>query len=155
MFRDDIDRTGFCNRLGQVIRRFAWRCHAFCLMTTHYHLLLDVETDALQPGMGVLNGAYAQEFNRRWRRSGHLRGGPYKLIQVQGDKQLMRVVRYIALNPVEAGLCKRPAEWPWGSYRGSAGYGDQFWFVDDDLVLATLHENRTEAQRLLRELCET
>jgi putative transposase len=155
MYRDDLDRTNFCNRLGGTIRRFKWRCHAFCLMTTHYHLLLDVDENALQPGMKVLNGPYAQEFNRRWRRSGHLRSGPYRCKRVEGVRQFVRTVRYIARNPVKAGLCGRPADWPWSSYRGSAGYAQQFWFVDDDLVLATLHEDRTEAQRLLRGICET
>jgi len=155
MYRDDLDRTNFCNRLGSTIRRFKWRCHAFCLMTTHYHLLLDVEENALQRGMRVLNGPYAQEFNRRWRRSGHLRSGPYRCGPVKGARQFVRTVRYIALNPVKAGLCSRPADWPWSSYRGSAGYAKQFWFVDDDLVLGTLHEDRTEAQRVLRSICET
>jgi putative transposase len=155
MYRDDIDRTSFCNRLGRTIRKFSWRCHAFCLMTTHYHLLLDVEENMLQPGMKWLNGPYAQEFNRRWKRSGHLRGGPYKCVRVATSESLLAVVRYIAHNPVLAGLCKRPRDWPWASYRGSAGYAEQFWFVDDEVVLATLHENRTEARRLLRDFCET
>ena len=154
MFRDDLDRTHFCNRLTATIRRFGWTCHAFVLMATHYHLLLEVGKDALQPGMRVLNGPYAQVFNRRWARSGHLKGGPYGLNPIDDEVGLLRCTRYIARNPVEAGVCVSPAEWTWGSYRGCAGYDVGFPFVANDLVLTALHDNRTRAQRLLRVICE-
>jgi putative transposase len=154
MFRDDVDRADFCNRLARTVSNFGWTFHAFVLMTTHYHLLLGVEQDALQPGMSALNGPYAQAFNRRWARSGHLKGGPYWANPVDDDLGFIRCVRYIARNPVEAELCESPADWVWGSYRGCAGYDKGFPFVTNDLVLATLDENRTKAQRLLRMLCE-
>jgi putative transposase len=150
MFRDDFDRTDFCMRLERTIARFDWICHAFCLMTTHYHLLLEVAEDALQPGMRLLNGCYAQEFNRRWGRNGHLKGSPYGATRVETDEHLLSCVRYIARNPVEAGLCSHPAEWIWGSYRGCAGYDIGFGFVTNDFILSLFHESRTKAQRLLR-----
>jgi len=124
-------------------------------MSTHYHLLLEVEEDALQPGMRVLNGCYAQQFNRRWSRSGHLKGGPYGATCVETEEHLLSCVRYIARNPVEAELCSHPAEWYWSSYRGSAGYDKGFRFVTNDLVLSLFHEDRTRAQRLLRIFVET
>jgi putative transposase len=154
MFRDDVDRTDFCNRLTRTIARYEWRCHAFCLMTTHYHLLVEVGQDALQPGMHMLNAQYAQQFNRRWARKGHLKGSQYGSRLIEGETQLLRCVRYIALNPVEAGMCTHPADWRWSSYRGTAGYGEPFPFVTDELVLGTLHEDRAKAQRLLRILVE-
>jgi putative transposase len=154
MFHDDIDRTDFCNRLSRTITRFRWTCHAFVLMSTHYHLLLEVEENMLQPGMHLLNGQYAQQFNRRWARNGHLRGSPYGATPVETETHLLRCVRYIALNPVEGGLCSDPSEWIWGSYRGCAGYERGFSFVTNDLVLSTLHEKPTRAQRLLRVLVE-
>ena len=70
MYRDDFDRTDFCKRLSRTIRKYGWKCHAFVLMTTHYHLLVEVDQDALQPGMHMLNSQYAQVFNRRWAREG-------------------------------------------------------------------------------------
>jgi REP element-mobilizing transposase RayT len=154
MFRDDVDRRDFCGRLERTIARFAWTLHAFVLMTTHYHLLVEVEKNALQPGMHVLNSQYAQQFNRRWARNGHLRGSPYGATLVETDEHLLHCVRYIALNPVEAGLCSSPRDWEWGSYRGCAGYDDGFPFVTNDLVLAALHEDRTRAQQLLRVIVE-
>jgi putative transposase len=154
MYRDDFDRTDFCKRLGKTIAKHAWTLHSFVLMTTHYHLLVEVDQDTLQPGMHMLNSQYAQVFNRRWARKGHLKGGPYGARRIEGEPQFLRCVRYIALNPVEAGLCKHPAEWPWGSYRGAAGYDEGFAFVTNELVWDSLHEDRKRAQQLLRVLVE-
>ena len=75
MFRDDFDRTDFCNRLGKTIARFEWVLHAFVLMTTHYHFLLDVTVNTLSRGMKWLNELYAQTFNNRHGRRGHVFGG--------------------------------------------------------------------------------
>ena len=105
MFRDDVDRTDFCVRLARVIRKHDWVCHSFVLMPTHYHLLLEVDDNMLQPGMQRLNGTYAQAFNRRWGRWGHLRGDRYSAKPVESDGHFLGCVRYIARNPVEAGLC--------------------------------------------------
>jgi len=128
-----------------------WTCVAACLMGTHYHLLVEVEENALQPGMSILNGTYAQTFNLRWGRSGHLKGSPYGANLVETDSYLFECIRYIANNPVEAGMCAHPADWPWSSYRRLAGYDEVgFTFVTDDFLLATFHEDRTKAKRLLR-----
>jgi putative transposase len=154
MYVDDADRTDFCSRLSRTIVKFGWKCHAFVLMTTHYHLLVEVDQDALQPGMHMLNSQYAQAFNRRWARNGHLRGSPYGAKPIHGETQFLRCVRYIALNPVEAGLCAEPAEWAWGSYRGAAGYDAGYPFVTNELVWSSLHDDRARAQRLLRVLVE-
>lgn len=155
MFRDDVDRTGFCNYLNRVVTRFGWVCHAFCLMTTHYHLLVSVEQDALQPGMHALNGPYAQAFNLRHGRNGHLRGSPYGARLVDDDDDFLRVVRYIALNPVRGGLCEHPADWAWSSYRQTAGYdGNRFPFVTSELILSCFSGDDTRSQRLLRLLVE-
>ena len=156
MFRDDVDRTVFCNLLGGVANRFGWICHAFCLMTTHYHLLLSVEQDALQPGMHALNGPYAQGFNLRHGRNGHLRGAPYGARRISDEDDLLGVVRYIALNPVRGGLCARPADWLWSSYSATAGYdGVRFPFIASELVLRCLHDDDARAKRLLRLLVES
>lgn len=155
MFRDDVDRTDFCNRLSNVVERFAWTTVAFVLMPTHFHLILDVEQDLLQPGMQRLFGCYAQQFNLRWGRSGHLRAGPFKLRALDNDADLASTARYVFRNPVKAGLCERPQDWYWSSYRGSAGYGPQFSFVDDSVLLGIFDENRERAVHLLRLFAET
>lgn len=154
MFHDDFDRTAFCRRLARTIVRFRWTCVSFVLMTTHFHLVLEVEDNALSPGMQVLFGPYAQEFNRRHGRYGHLRAEPFKLRPVFGGGSLRRVVKYVANNPVEAGLCELPQDWLWSSYAGSAGYRQQFPFVDDSLLLSSIHEDVAKARLLLREIVE-
>jgi REP element-mobilizing transposase RayT len=155
MFVDDVDRIDFCNRLDRVITRFNWKCHGFCMMNTHYHLIVSVDCDMLQPGMHMLNAQYAQQFNRRWARKGHLKGSQYGSRPLDDDEQFLRCYRYVALNPVDARLCDHPAKWRWSSYRGAAGYGTQFRFVDDSLVLGMLDAaDRTRARQLLRALVE-
>jgi REP-associated tyrosine transposase len=130
-FRDDDDRTDFCNRLSTVVLKLRWRCMAFALLTSHYHLVLEVEENRLQPGMKWLNGTYAQRFNKRHGRWGHLCGSRYSLVPIESRRQRMRAFRYVALNPVRAGLVERPDDWVWSSYAGTAGYAKAFPFVDD------------------------
>ncbi len=150
MYLDDYDRTLFCVLLARIIKKHEWICMAFCLMNTHYHLLLDVKHNALQRGMQSLNGPYAQRFNGRYKRSGHLRGDRYSAKPVQSDGHMLHALRYIARNPVEAGLCKLPSDWPWGSYRGCAELDSGFSFVDSSRLRAYFGKDRDEATRLLR-----
>ena len=154
MFRDDLDRADFCQRLARTIRRFAWTCNAFCLMRTHYHLLVDVPADRLQIGMHRLNGQYAQNFNREHRRSGHLHGDRYHAEPVVTDGHMLHAFRYIARNPVEAGLCTNPADWLWSSYRGTAGLDGRFAFVDDAPIREYFGGDTEKALQLLRNFVE-
>lgn len=107
---------------------------AFVLMTSHYHLLLEVGENRLQPGMKWLNGTYAQCFNKRHGRWGHLCGSRYSLVPIESRRQRMRAFQYVALNPVRAGLVERPQDWLWSSYAGTAGYAEPFTFVDDSPI---------------------
>jgi putative transposase len=155
MFLDDLDRNDFCRRLAKSIRRFRWRCRSFCLMPTHYHLLLDVAANTLQAGMQILNGQYAQNFNRQHRRSGHLHGDRYHAEPVLTDGHMLHAFRYIAQNPVRAGLCDNPADWLWSSYRGTAGIDGRFAFVSHDSIREYFGGSTEEALRLLRNFVET
>lgn len=152
-FRDDVDRTDFCNRLQTVVRKLRWRCLAFALLTTHYHLVLDVEENRLPVGMKWLNGTYAQRFNRRHTRWGHLCGSRYSLVPIESQRQQLRAFRYVALNPVVAGLVAAPQDWPWSSYRGTAGYAKPFPFVDDTPI-RELFGDGSEGLELLRAFVE-
>jgi REP element-mobilizing transposase RayT len=82
-------------------------------MTTHYHLLVETTQDELSRGMQQLNGRYAQSFNARHDRRGHLFEGRFKAYSVEGDRYLQEASRYILDNPVRAGLCERCDQWPW------------------------------------------
>jgi REP element-mobilizing transposase RayT len=152
MFRDDVDCTAFCNLLARVIALHGWICHSFCLMPTHYHLLLEVLENSLQPGMQRLNGPYAQRFNARHGRSGHLRGDRYAAGPVETDEHMLALLRYQARNPVKAGLCTVPADWTWSSYRGCAGIDNGF--VDSTFLRAYFGDDPRRACELLRDFVE-
>lgn len=149
MFGDDVDRTDFCNRLARTCRSGRWTCLAFVLMTTHYHLLVRVEENALQPAMHWLNGTYAQRFNGRHDRWGHLCGSRYSIVPIRSGRQLRRCFRYVVMNPVRAGLVERPEDWTWSSYAGTAGFTElKFAFVDDERILALFGEGDGQTARL-------
>ena len=99
----------------------AWQCLAYCLMGNHYHLLVRLTEPNLAAGMCLLNGVYAKRFNRRHGCRDHLFGRRYHAERVERDEHLRETVRYIALNPVRAGLCPAPRSWRWSSYRAAAG----------------------------------
>jgi len=120
-FEDDQDRRSFLLTLELVVNRFNWVCHAWCLMDNHYHLLVQTPDGNLSKGMRQLNGVYTQASNRRHGRVGHLFQGRFKAILVDSDAYLLELTRYVVLNPVRAGMVNNPADWPWSSYRASAG----------------------------------
>ncbi len=134
VFTDEIDFAVFLRTLAPLVARFGWLCHSFCLMPNHYHLLLETPEPNLSKGMRLVNGTYAQRFNGRHRRAGHVFQGPYRAEVVERDGHLLEVCRYIALNPVRAHLCADPAAWPWSSYRALTSAQDAPTFLTLDLV---------------------
>ena len=122
IFYSDIDRKAFLEVLGQVVERFNWLVHAYCLMDNHYHLLIETPDGNLCKGMRQLNGVYTQTSNRNNNHVGHVFQGRYKAILVQKDSYLLELARYIVLNPVRARMVKNAKAWPWSSYRDTAGY---------------------------------
>jgi putative transposase len=114
---EDRDCEFFLFLLGNVVDQLGWKVHAYCLMTNHYHLLIQTPHADLSVGMQLLNGHYAQAFNRRHGYEGHLFERRFAGEVVESDWHLLEVCRYIVLNPVRAGLCRHPAEWRWSSYR--------------------------------------
>jgi REP element-mobilizing transposase RayT len=116
IFYDEIDYQTFLRMLGDVTSGRGWIRHAYCLIPNHYHLLVEVPELDLPRGMQLLNGRYARRFNQRYNRNGHLFGAPYFAQPIERDEHLIEAARYIVLNPVRAGLCTDPADWPWSSY---------------------------------------
>jgi REP element-mobilizing transposase RayT len=121
IFEDDDDCARFLILLASVVARYRVRCHAYCLMENHYHLLLETPEANLSLAMRQLNGVYTQGFNRRRERCGHLLQGRFGAQLVDGDTYLLEVCRYIVLNPVRAGLVAHPRQWRWSSFRATAG----------------------------------
>jgi putative transposase len=147
IFLDAGDYTRFLVRLAVTAARFGVLCRAYCLMVNHFHLLLEPRQFPLSRMMHQLNSSYSQSFNRRHERVGHLLQGRFKSPMIDGDAYLRRVLRYIVLNPVRAGLVAQPAEWPWSSYRATAGLETPPSFLTLDRVWRSFDADPSTAQR--------
>jgi putative transposase len=113
VFIGDLDRLEFLHALGIVLDRFDWHLLVYCLMGTHYHLIIEAAASRLPTGMRWLNGVYAQGFNKRHERRGHLFGARYDARVIRDETHLRVATRYVLDNPVRAGLCVRAEDWPW------------------------------------------
>jgi len=122
IFLDEKDFADFLVVLCQVVKRYHFILHTFCLMNNHYHLLIETPYGNLSRGMRQLNGLYTQRFNQRHKRVGHLLQGRYQAILVDKDNYLLELCRYVVLNPVRAKIVKDPGGWKWSAYRATAGY---------------------------------
>jgi len=117
IFVDEQDYQGFVKTVGEIHDRWGVEIFAYCLMGNHYHLCLRTPEGNLSRVMRHVDGLYTQRFNRKHRRDGALFRGRYKAIVVDKDAYLAQVVRYIHLNPVEAGLVQEPEAYVWSSHR--------------------------------------
>jgi REP-associated tyrosine transposase len=120
IYRDDDDRLVFLGLLAQTVDHFEWTCHSYCLMTNHYHLVIDATRANLSDGLQMLNGVYAQGFNGRHERWGHVFGDRFWCRTVP-EEELETVCLYVLNNPVRAGLCERITDWPWSACRFELG----------------------------------
>jgi putative transposase len=121
VFHSDEDRHQFIAMLAGVIDEHGWICSSYCLMRNHYHLTLTTPEPNLGAGMGRLSQLYAQWFNHRHDRVGHLFQQRYWSQVIHTDEELSAAVLYILDNPVRAGVCSRPEQWRWSSARATAG----------------------------------
>jgi REP element-mobilizing transposase RayT len=103
IFVDDDDRRLFLRLLADGAERFAWRCHAFCLMGTHYHLVVEALRELLSAGLHRLNGLYAQQFNKRHARTGHLFGDRFHAWLLDDEDHFRETCRYVLLARCERG----------------------------------------------------
>ena len=112
IFRSDADRRFFLRLFADVVQRHDWLVHVFCLMTNHYHLVVEALRDELSGGCHRLNGVYAQTFNRRYRRKGHLFGDRFWSGLIEDDDELHDTCAYVLANPVRAGPASSPPTGP-------------------------------------------
>ena len=149
IYRDERDRLTYLKILGTVVVDHGWRCLAYCLMNNHVHLLIETPQANLGSGVQQLHGGYARVFNQRHRHVGHLFQGRYGNTVIRSDEQLCAAVRYVAMNPVTAGLCTAPDRWPWGSCSRRPGW------VDHTRLLEYLGAGGGDAGRRYAELTGT
>jgi len=151
IYLNDNDRMLFLNNFLQVQKRFNWLCHGYCLMSNHYHLLIETPEANLSQGMRQLNGVYTQKFNRTHHRVGHVFQGRYKAVLVQKDAYLLELSRYIVLNPVRAGMVQSAKDWPWSNYRATAGLVQVPEWLHVDWLLSCFGVRKKRATRLFRQ----
>ena len=130
-----------------MVERYAWICHAYVVMDNHLHLLVETPLPTLSRGMRQLNGLYAQWFNRRHNRTGHVFGGRFKSISVGGDAQFLETARYIVLNPLRTSRPRHFTDWRWSSYQATAGLRPRPRFLTTDGILGMFDDDRSVAQR--------
>jgi putative transposase len=120
IYLDDHDRLLFLRVFARIVERSGWTRFAWCLMTNHFHLVVRTPTESLASGMHHLNGRYARRFNARHSFQGHVFERRYDARFIDTERQFEDTVRYVAFNPVKAGLCESPADWPWCNFYGVA-----------------------------------
>jgi REP element-mobilizing transposase RayT len=164
IFRDDRDRERFLMCLEDGVKEHGIRVYLYCLMTNHAHLLVETPKANLSAFMHKVQTGYAVYHNLRHRRAGHLMQGRFGAEPVQGDDYLLRLSRYIHLNPVFVeGMKDKPLGvrreylrgYPWSSYRGYAGFAKPREFMDEAPVLAMIESRRRKQRRAYRHFVET
>ncbi|MEH6517315.1 MAG: transposase [Halioglobus sp.] len=145
IFRSSNDRERFLEMLAYSCERYQWLCHAYCLMGNHYHVVIETPLGNLSKGVAYLNGCYSQYFNGAHRRVGHVFQGRYKSILIEKQSYLLELSRYVVLNPVRASMVRRPQEWPWSSYRGTAGVSKPHDCLTAEWILSHFSGRKSEA----------
>jgi putative transposase len=147
-FRSPQDYRHFLSLLGEAVDMFRWILYTYALMPNHVHLLLQLTEANFSIGMHWLDGEYAKYFNRRYGRVGHFFQGRPHAPLVEKDTYFLTLLRYIALNPVDAKLCARPEQYEWSAHRALSGrISAPSWLATDDALIA-FAPKRDVAQRL-------
>src|SRR5262245_29409273 len=150
LFRDDVDRMSFLTELAATVSSYRWTCACVCLMTTHYHLLVETPDASLPFGMHRINWRHARRFNARHGLRGHAFDRRYFSKRITDEPHLLATYAYVVRNPVEAGVCAKCEEWPWCSYRSLFVSSKPMTFVDPSCVLGCFGDDRDFALAQLR-----
>ena len=121
VFLDDRDYRQFIHLLGDVVTECKIECWNYCVMPNHYHATLQPTLPNLSEAVRRLNSAYAQWWNKRHDRVGHVFQGRFKDQIVDREEYLLTLTRYVVMNPVRARLVQTPDAWRWSSYRATIG----------------------------------
>ena len=150
LFTDAHDWRTFKHILAISIPKVGWRCHAYCLMGTHYHLLIETPEANIALGMQRINWLYSRTFNQRHGLRGHCFETRYWSELIQSERHFLNTLKYVVMNPVDAGLCESPVEWDWSSYRATVGLAELPTFLDTTTALGCFDDRPEDARRLLR-----
>jgi REP element-mobilizing transposase RayT len=155
---DDRDRNSYTHRFERVARELSWTIYASCLMDTHHHAVVVTDLPNLGVGLKRLQGGHARWFNERHGREGSVSRQHAWSRRISDDAHLFRACLYVVLNPVAAGLCRHPREWPWCSYRRIAGGDPEAYVGGEEGLLGMFGDSPAEAReryaRLVGEMAE-
>jgi putative transposase len=154
VFRDDEERAQFLAVVELAVTLRGWSCRSYCLLSTHFHLLVATPEPDLSAGMQYINGRYAQWANWHRDEPTHVFGGRFHSILVETESHSLDVHRYIALNPVRAGLVEHPEDWPWSSLAAVLGRARPPGFLDVETALGEFGSSRASARRRLRQFVQ-
>jgi putative transposase len=160
IYADNKDRYTFLEYLERAVERFTIVIHAYCLMTTHYHLIVETPNANISNAIQWINVSYATYYNRRHHRQGHLFQGRFKSILINADDYLLELSRYIHRNPVMAMITELPEDYPWSSYRAYVKGGKTVppWLERDRLLFyfeTTTRKAMNRYRRFVEEIDET
>ena len=147
IFLNDRDKQKFLEYLGKANERFSVIIHTYCLMSNHFHLLLQTPEPNLSRAMQWINVSYATYFNRKRGRCGHLFQGRFKAILIDADGYLKHLSRYIHVNPVRAKIVSTPSKYQWSSYSAYIGKEKTPQFLKTDWLLSHFGRRKKEAKR--------
>lgn len=150
IFFDKQDRSKFFVLLQEGIEKYRHRIHAYCLMTNHLHLVVQVADVPLSRIIQNVSFRYTRYINSRKKQMGHLFQGRYKALLIDADSYLLELVRYIHNNPVRAGMVKLPDEYIWSSHSTYLGKTSVPWLTTD-WVLSQFAEEKQRAVKEYRE----
>ena len=151
--RDDEDRSLFLTLIRSSASTNDTRVHGYCLMDTHYHMIVTPGHDgALSGMMKAVGDDYVRHFNRKYGRLGTLWAGRFRSPGIWDDRYWLTCLRYVELNAVAAGMVIAPEDYRWCSYRVH-GYGEPSeWLTPHPLYFA-LGSTPEERQSAYREFC--
>ena len=155
---DNRDRRSFALRYGRIQRELGWTVHSSCLMDTHHHAVVQTAEPNLGLGMGRLQGGHARWLNARHGTEGHVFRHRFWSKRIYSDAHLLRACLYVVLNPVAAGVCDHPRDWPWCSYRSTVEGHPGVYGPGEHVLLemfgGTPREARQSYAKLVGELAE-
>jgi len=155
IFRSERDREKFLEYVGKAVEHYDIKVHTYCLMGTHYHLLIETPHGNLSQAIKWINVSYSVYFNRKRRCFGHLFQGRFKAVLVDADEYLKHLSRYIHLNPVRARMVDHCKDYPWSSYRALSGYAESPEWLETDLLLSLFGAKRDIAKKRYRDFVES
>ncbi len=144
IFDDKKDYQAFIDLLNETSEMWQLRISAYCLMPSHYHLLVQTPDANLSRAMRHLNGVYTQRYNRRHGRDGPLFRGRYKAILVSADSYLLQLVRYIHRNPMKAGFSDSLGGYLWTSHKAYLSFAKKWNWLHKDFIYSLLTKNKKE-----------